>query len=266
MAETEDEVAAAQAYEELHVPAIFEQWAPKMAEGARIRSGQRVLDLACGTGALARQLLPIVGDSGSIVGLDVASGMLTVARRLAPKITWQHGVAESLPFDEFSFDAVVCQFGLMFFQDRRTALNEMLRVLKPGSWFSMAVWASLEDSDVYREEVALLESLAGQNAANALRAPFVLGNTDELSEMFALAGLESVAIETHKGTGRFPSIQAIVEADLKGWLPLMGVDLSEGLIAKILKESEQALAQYVVNDGSVQFDAPAHIISGRRTD
>lgn len=260
-----EEIAAAEAYEELHVPAIFEQWAPKLSQAARIRSGQRVLDLACGTGVLARQILEDLGESGSVVGLDAGSGMLTVARRLAPKITWQQGVAESLPFEGASFDAVVCQFGLMFFQDRRAALGEMLRVLKPGGWFAMAVWDALANSDVYREEVELLERLAGRDAANALRAPFVLGDADELSELFSLPGLESVTLETHSGTGRFPSIQAIVEADLRGWLPLMGVNLTEDLISKILTESEQVLAPYLTGDGTVEFDAPAHVINGRRT-
>lgn len=264
MSETDNEITAAEAYEALHVPALFEQWAPKMIQGARIQSGQRVLDLACGTGVLARQLLATMGEEVSIVGLDAGGGMLTVARRLAPTISWQHGVAESLPFEDASFDAVVCQFGLMFFQDRRGALVEMLRVLKPGGWFAVAVWDALKNSAVYREEVALLETLAGNAAANALRAPFVLGDIDGLSELFTIPGLESVEIETHCGTGRFPSIQAIVEADLRGWLPLMGVNLSEDLISRILTESEQVLAKYVIEDGTVSFDAPAHVVTGRR--
>ena len=265
MTETEEEIAAAKAYEELHVPAIFEQWTPMLSRAARIRSGQRVLDLACGTGVLARQILDDVGSHGAVVGLDAGAGMLAVARKLAPNITWQEGVAESLPFENASFDAVVCQFGLMFFQDRRAALGEMFRVLKPGGRFAMAVWDALTNSDVFREEVELLERLAGRDAANALRAPFALGDADELSELFSLPGLESVVLETHSGIGRFPSIQAIVEADLRGWLPLMGVNLSEDLISRILKESEQVLAPYVTGDGTVELDAPAHVISGRRT-
>ncbi len=264
MSETQEEVAAAEAYEGLHVPAIFQQWAPKMSQAAKIQHGHRVLDVACGTGALARQLRPDVGEKGSIVGLDPGAGMLAVARKLAPEIEWQQGVAESLPFENASFDAVVCQFGLMFFQDRQLALREMCRVLSPGGRLAIAVWDSLENSDVFREEVALLERLAGREAADALRAPFVLGNREKLLELFVSSELDAVSIETHSGTARFPNVQTIVEADLRGWLPLMGVNLSEELISTILSESHEVLKSYVKGDGTVEFKAPAHIVSARR--
>jgi SAM-dependent methyltransferase len=260
---TEEEIAAAEAYENLHVTALFQQWAPQMADAARIQPGHRVLDVACGTGVLARQILPIVGDSGSVAGLDASVGMLTVANQLSPSIDWQHGVAESLPFDDGLFDAVVCQFGLMFFQDRLAALREMLRVLAPAGWLSIAVWESLENSEAYREEVELLERHAGREAADALRAPFALGSRDELSGLFHDVGMDSALIETNRGTARFPSVRMMVEADLRGWLPLMGVNLSESLIETILSNSEEALSQYVRKDGTVEFEAPALIVCGR---
>ena len=263
MIATEEEIAAAEAYENLHVTALFQQWAPQMADAARIQPGHRVLDVACGTGVFARQILPIVGDSGSVAGLDASAGMLTVANQLSPSIDWQHGVAESLPFDDGLFDAVVCQFGLMFIQDRLAALREMLRVLVPAGWLSIAVWESLENSDAYREEVELLKRLAGREAADALRAAFALGSCDELLGLFHDLGVDSALIETHRGTARFPSVRTMVEGDLRGWLPLMGVNLNEELIETILSKSEEALSQYVRKDGRVEFEAPAHIVCGR---
>ena len=105
----------------------------------------------------------------------------------------------------------------MFFTDRRQALREMLRVLAPGGHLAVAVWDSLAHTPAYAAEVALLERVAGQRAADALRAPFVLGNREELTTLSASAGVLSIAITTLHGTAQFPSIRSMVEADLRGW-------------------------------------------------
>jgi ubiquinone/menaquinone biosynthesis C-methylase UbiE len=262
---SQDEIAAATAYEDLHVPALFRQWAPRVVDAAQIRMGCRVLDVACGTGVLAREAALRLGNEGLVAGLDVSPGMLAVAKRLAPTIEWREGAAESLPYEAESFDAVVSQFGMMFFQDRGTALREMMRVLAPGGRMAVAVWESLDNSEAYPREVALLERLAGQRAADALRAPFVLGDRAELNTLFEDAGVGSIEIATHRGTARFPSIRTMVEADVRGWLPVMGVVLTEEQIESILSEAEQALSEYVTPVGTVEFDSPAYIVTGMKS-
>ena len=261
---SEDEITAASAYEDLYVPGVFQQWAPRVVKAAGIEPGHRVLDIACGTGVLAREAASRVGEDGSVVGVDPSPGMLTMAKRLAPSIEWKEGVAESLPFGAESFEAVVSNFGLMYFRDRAGGLREMLRVLVPGGRMAVAVWESLENSEAYPDEVALLEQLAGQEAADALKAPFVLGDRAELTALFETAGVQSVEIATHIGRAQFPSIRTMVEADLRGWLPVMGVNLSEDKIETILEEAEQALKQFVTSEGSMAFDSPAHIVTGRK--
>jgi SAM-dependent methyltransferase len=258
------QIAAATAYEDLFVPALFQEWAPRVVEAAQIQPGQRVLDIACGTGVLAREVSQGVGPAGSVAGLDPSPGMLSVAARLAPAIDWQQGTAESLPYPEESFDAVVSQFGLMFFADRGSSLREMLRVLTHGGHVAVAVWDSLDSMPGFAREAALLERIAGKDAADALRAPFVLGDRNELAELFEDAGVGSVAITTHRGTARFPSIRSMVEADLRGWLPVMGVVLSEEQIHEILEEAERVLGSYVNEQGRVMFDSSAHIITGTK--
>lgn len=258
----EDQIAAAQAYQELHVPALFQQWAARVLDAVQVEPGHRVLDVACGTGVLAREAATRVGPAGFVAGVDPDPGMLAVAERLAPSVEWRQGAAESLPYPDRRFDAVVSQFGLMFFTDRRRALREMLRVSAPGGSLAVAVWDRLENSAAYPIEVELLERLAGSRAADALRAPFVLGDPSGLIRLFESAGVKSVAMETRHGTARFPSLRSMIEADLRGWLPVMGVVLEEQQIQRILAEAESALREYVTPDGQVMFDSPAHIIKG----
>jgi SAM-dependent methyltransferase len=255
------EIAAAETYERLFVPAEFQEWAPRVAAAAGVRAGQRVLDVACGTGVLAREVARLVGRSGSVVGLDAGAGMLAVASRLSPEIEWQQGTAGALPFDSHSFDAVVSQFGLMFFPDRALALREMMRVLRPGGTIAVAVWDSLERTPAYADLVALIDRVAGRRAGDALRAPFVLGDVTSLAALFTSADIQRAAVTTHHGSVRFASIRTMVEAELRGWFPVAGVLLPEDQITRILEEAEQVLRPYQTTDGRVAFDASAHIVS-----
>jgi ubiquinone/menaquinone biosynthesis C-methylase UbiE len=255
------QIQAAQAYEAMFVAAIFGEWAPRLAAATGIHPGQRVLDVACGTGVLARAVQSLTGPTGYVAGLDPNPGMLAVARELADTVDWRQGVAESIPFPESTFDAVVSQFGLMFFDDRRQALREMLRVLTADGRLGVAVWDTLTAMPPYAEEAALLERLAGQQAANAIRAPFVLGDRERLAELFREAGAASVAVTTHEGVARFPSIRTMIEADLRGWLPVMGVRLTEEQIGSILREAEDVFSRYSDADGRVQFATRAHFVT-----
>lgn len=262
-ASLEAEVAAVRAYEATFVPALFGQWAASVVDAAQVSTGERVLDVACGTGVLAREAQRRTGPAGHVTGLDPGVGMLAVAKELAPTVDWRQGTAESMPFADASFDAVVSQFGLMF-MDRERAIRELLRVLKPNGRMVVAVWDAVERIPAYAAEIGLLERLAGRRAADALRAPFVLGNQALLAEAFNNAGVGSVTISTRTGVACFPSIRVMVEADLRGWLPVMGVHLAEDEIGRILQAAEDVLSSYVAADGRVTFDVPAHIVSARK--
>lgn len=258
------QVDAANAYESLMVPALFGQWAAVVVDAARIGPGQRMLDVACGTGILAREAAARTGPTGFVAGVDPDPGMLEVAKQLAPALEWRQGVAESLPFPDAYFDAVVSQFGLMFFNDRRKALREALRALTPEGRLAVAVWNSLDNIPAYAVEVELLERLAGRRAADALRAPFVLGDHRDLATLFADAGAAAVEVTTAKGKARFPRVRTMVEADLRGWLPIMGVVLGEEQIDRILEEAEVILRPYVTPDGTVAFETSAHVVTGAK--
>ena len=254
--------SAAEVYEEFFVPALFEQWAPRLTAAAGIRPGQRVLDVACGTGVLARSLAERVGPTGSVVGLDVNAGMLAVAKRKAPALEWREARAEALPFPENSFDAVVSQFGLMFFEDPRLALQEMQRVLRPGGRLTVAVWDGLEHFEGYKELTTLIERLYGGPAAAPLRAPFSLGDPRRLSSLFGDAGIPEARIERQEGQARFPSLRAWLFTEVKGWV--LADRLDEAQFERLLKEAQASLRAFVAADGTVALRAPAYLMTATK--
>lgn len=261
---SEKALAGARAYEALHVPALFQEWVEPVLDAAHVQPGQEVVDVACGTGVLARGARRRVGSSGSVIGVDPDAGMLGVARQIDPSVDWRQGVAESLPLRDRSVDAVVSQFGMMFFTDCDGSAKEMLRVLRPGGRMAVAVWDALENQPAYALEVMLLDEMAGKEAGDALRAPFVLGDAQQGRAVFEEAGFEDVQVETRMGTGRFPDIRTLVSADLRGWLPVMGVHLQEATIERILKAADRKMAHFI-SEGQVVFDCPGHVINGRRS-
>jgi SAM-dependent methyltransferase len=247
---------AAEVYEAFFVPALFADWAPRVCDTAGVGAGRRALDVACGTGVVAREA---ARRGAEVAGLDRNAGMLAVARRLRPEIEWREGMAEKIPFADGSFDAVTCQFGLMFFEDRVQALAEMMRVLRPGGCLVATVWDSLERTPGYRAMVALLQRLFGDETAALLRAPFVLGDATVLRDLLKSAGILSPAIETREGVARFPSLEAWVRTDVKGWTLADAID--DAQYANLQKAALQELSQFRQADGIVHFAAPAHIIT-----
>ena len=247
--------SAAEIYDEFFVPALFEQFAAPMAEAAGLAPGQTVLDVACGTGVLAREAARRVAPGGMVTGLDRNEGMLAAARAKAPTIEWRQGMAESLPFPDATFDAVVSQFALMFFEDRAQALREMARVTRPGGRIAVAVWAPLETSPGYADMVTLLERLFGKTVADELRAPFTLGDEAALRALFAEAGLHDVELRCIDGTARFPSIEEWVTVDVKGWTLAQFID--ERQYQRLLGEAQRELRGYVRADGGVAFAVEA---------
>lgn len=254
----------AEVYDEQFVPALFRHWGPVMCDAARIGPGQRVLDVACGTGALTEAVAERVGPRGAVAGLDANPEMLAVARRKHGAIEWHDGRAESLPFADASFDAVVSQFGMMFFDDRAAALREMRRVLRPGGRMAVAVCDALARSPGYAALAALLERLFGTRVADAFRAPFVLGDVPTLRAICADAGLADASIAQHQGTVRFASIDALISTE-RACVWTLGGLLGDAQFEQLRREAQSVFRPFVDSDGMVVFAMPALLITaGKR--
>lgn len=250
---------AAEFYEDFLLPALFEQWTSVMLDTANVAPADRVLDIACGTGVLARAAAERVGQPGEVVGIDRNPGMLSVARTKAPAITWREGLAEQLPYQQEEFDAVFSQFGLMYFDDKRGALAEMWRVLRPGGRIAVAVWAGLDEVPAYRGFNEIVGRLFGDEAEQAMNAPFSLGDPAALGKLAEEAGIPDARVVTHQGTTRFPSMDWWVTADGKGWLLERYVD--DAGLARLLDGATDELKDYVTAEGRVEFTMPANILS-----
>lgn len=254
--------SAAEIYDQFFLPALFEEWPDRVLAAAQVKPGQDVLDVACGTGVLTLVAADKVGSDGSVTGLDINEGMLAVARKKSDAIEWRHGKAESLPFPDEHFDRVVCQFALMFFDERRAAIREMTRVLRPGGRMAVAVWDSLENTPGYAAVSSLLQRLFGEEAAESIRAPYNLGDVQVLQSIFTGNGLSDLEIMTHQGTARFPSLESWMFTDIKGWT-LAGL-IDDDQFQLLLGEARKELRQFAGEDGKVAFPAPAHIVTVSR--
>ncbi len=252
----------AEIYDEMFVPALFRHWGPVVAGAAGMKQGDRVIDIACGTGALSLAALELVGPGGSVVGLDANPDMLRVALRKSTRVDWRLGRAEELPFADDGFDAVASQFGLMFFDDRVAALREMERVLKPGGRLAVAVCDAVDRSPGYAAIARLLERLFGSRVADAFRAPFVLGDTALLRALCEEAGI-GAEVERRRGTVRFASIASLISTE-RACVWTLGGLLDEPQFDRLLIEAERELQPFRTPKGDIVFEMPSLLITARK--
>jgi len=250
------EQSASEAYEQYLVPPIFASWADRLVETGEIREGDRVLDLACGTGIVARRVAPRAGASGSVVGLDVNEEMLAVAEETAteiqPSIEWRQGNATDLPFSEGRFDVVCCQQALQFFDDPTAAVEEIRRVLTPGGRAALSVWRPLDYQPAYVVLANALERYIGEEAGEMMRSPFPEWNETDLRSLAQNAGFDDVSVTIEVGSVRYPSVAEFVRREaasspLAEPIAAIEQDVRDELIGKV----EDALQTYIDDEGIV---------------
>lgn len=248
-------VSPAGTYEQDLVPALFLPWAADLLRRTDPRPGERVLDVACGTGAVTRQVAPLVGPRGMVTGIDISPAMLEVARGVplsaGGRIDWRSGSAQELPFPGGAFDLVLCQQGLQFFPDRVGALREMHRVLTAGGRVGVSVSAGLGQQPVY---AAINRAMERQTGIAALAEPFSLGDAGELAGLLGAAGFQDIDVQTLTRPVHFLSARQFVRASVLGSaaavrsLAEMGDAGREALIAAIEEDSVQLLTAWTSGD------------------
>lgn len=250
---------AAVIYEQSFVPALFDQWPPQLAEAAGIGPGDRVLDVGCGTGVLAREAADRVGPDGGVTGLDVNETMLAVARQMRPDIEWRQGDVAGLPFDDASFDVVASQYMLMFIPDQVAALGEMWRVLAPGGRLCVAVWA---DSPGYVILSGIARRRISDEVADALFAGFTLGDKVKLLDLFDAAGIADAQVDTRDGWARFASVDEFVRIEVKGWI--LADSLDDTGYNTLLEEAREELKGFRDGGEAIAMPCNAHIVTARK--
>jgi ubiquinone/menaquinone biosynthesis C-methylase UbiE len=215
---------AALTYEQFFVPGIFRHWTPLLLQRAAPERGERVLDVACGTGIVARSLVPLVGPEGRVTGLDINPAMLAVACRQhadhCDDIDWREGRAEELPFPDGEFDLVTCQQGLQFFEDKDRAAAEMRRVLRPDGRAVVAVWQSVDANPLFGAFFAA-EAQFLNTTVDALATPFSFGDPLALERLFRKGGFGHVKVEPVEHQAHFEERERFIELSIKGAASVM---------------------------------------------
>ncbi len=242
--------SVAEVYERYMVPAAFALWAADLLAMLALQPGSRVLDVACGTGIVARTAVHYTGATVGIVGLDLHAGMLAIARTQEPTGAWVQGSATVLPFTTSAFDLVVCQQGVQFFPNRLAALREMYRVLRPGGRVALVVWGPLAHNPGH---AALAQGLAhhmGAEVAAVLHTSFSLADTEVFSQLLEQAGFRDIVLSRSVKTLRFASPEAFVQVWVHGSvLGRAGVEVRDDVLKAMVKEVTTALRPYIKADG-----------------
>ncbi len=267
---TDEALKAARMYERYMVPRMFAPWATVLLDFAEIKAGEQVLDVACGTGSVARQAAMRVGAGGAVSALDLNPAMLQVARESAapdaPSIDWHCGSAQSLPFADAAFTAVLCQQGVQFFPDPLGALREMRRVLRPGGRAALTVHQSIEHNPLFER---LNRAGRARVGVDIFTAPFTLGRAATLEQLMTDAGFVDLEIKAQSRTVRHP------EPDHFAAFILQGAAAAVPNLAAMTQPQRQHLGDQLQGDvaewitahtegGSLVDEMAVHLVRGRR--
>ncbi len=252
------------------VPSLFAPWASYLVERANPQTGECVLDIACGTGIVARNIAPHVGSKGNVVGLDVNPDMINTARTIAESdhipIEWHVSPAEQLSFPNENFDLILCQFGLMFFRDRRVALKEMHRVLKSDGRVILSVWQGLGYHPFYQTLHKVSQRHLGKSSVGAV---FSLGDSAELHKLLIDSGFQHIEIESASLTAHFPNAEEFLawEIDVDPAetpaLQNLNTDAQQIILAAVRQDMQSPLKD-VMQDNQVVLRFHAHIAQARK--
>lgn len=232
---------ASENYERFFVPVIGRPVAEILLSVAALRPGERVLDVGCGTGVVARLAADRVGDDGAVTGLDVNPGMLAVARSAVPpdlEIEWCQASAESIPLPDETFDAVLCPMSLQFVPDRPAALREIRRVLAPGG--RLALSAPGPAAPMFESLAEAMGRHVAPEAVGFVLAVFALHDETEIEGLLRDAGFRDVDVSAEPVDLSLPAPKDFL------WQYVASTPLA-ALVGKADEEERAALEREVVD-------------------
>jgi ubiquinone/menaquinone biosynthesis C-methylase UbiE len=200
-------------------PALFEPYAADLAERLRFLSEGHVLESAAGTGRVTRALCRTLPPEVAIIATDLNQAMLdfAAAQPGAERVVWRQADATALPFEDSSFDAVVCQFGIMFFPDKAAGYREAFRVLRPGGRFVFSVWDRIEDNEFAKVTTEALATLFPADPPLFLaRTPYGHYRIEPFADALRAAGFRQVAVEPVEHTSRLDSARDLAVGFCRG--------------------------------------------------
>ena len=241
-------------YQDNVVPAILGPMGERLVEAAELRPGERVLDVACGTGAVTRKAARAVGETGRVTGLDSAAHMLEVARTVpqerAKTIRWAQGDAAVLPFADDLFHIMLCAQGYMFFPDRVQALREAVRVVAPGGRLALAVWSSPEHNPYFHAMCEGLRPHVEEATAATMTLPFALADPSDLRSLFTEAGLSEVRVETVAASLRLPPLKQFIPRHMAAMSVAAELaKLSSEVVDALIRDLQSVLGAYEDGEG-----------------
>jgi len=253
----------AENYEKYFVPAIGAPVAASLIKAAALRSGERVLDVGCGTGVVARLAAEITG--GRVAGLDANPGMLAVARSATPartSIDWYEADAAAIPLPDESFDAVLCQMTLQFIQDKESAVREMHRVLVPGGRVVLNTPGRMQPFFAIME-TALARHLSPE-AGGFVRAVFSLHDPGELQKLLTAGGFRNVNVRTTPVSLKLPPPGEFLWQYVYS-TPLANVaaHMEDDRLASLEREVVNG-AKHLANNGGVPVPQDIVVATGRK--
>jgi SAM-dependent methyltransferase len=242
-------------YETWFVPALFAPLAREVLARTDVPEDARVLDVACGSGIVARTIASRVGPEGSVIGLDANPAMLGAARRAAAvegvTIEWRQGNAQDLPFANGSFDLVICQMGLQFFPDRARVAAEMARVLAPGGQVIVSTWRGLDQNPFF---ATYERAVRHRFQAPALMTPFALGDPAVVATLLLKTGLQDVSVKpvtveaNYTAPDHFIEFQLLASSAAIPELQTLDAPARQALIEAIRDELAQPVREATIGD------------------
>lgn len=251
-------------------PLLFEFSAADLAKrvGDAVPDARRVLEVACGTGIATAALSHALSPDTEIVATDLNDAMLDYARQKRgdlPGVTFRQADAQSLPFDDHSFDAVVCQFGVMFFPDKAQAVSEFARVLRPGGLLAFNVWDSLQNNPVARIAQDTIASFFDADAPDFLTVPFGYYEIEPIRNLIRDAGLKAQDVQTVSATVERPEALSVARGFVEGNPGIIQIRERASVDPEDIVHAVAAATEDVYGPAPLQIPLQEFVFLARRT-